>query len=141
MDYFAAFLTKEVHVTRPFASPISPAYPSLWERGEMQTARQTPAGMTDDEVMMTAAATCRFFGGPERPIHIATLYRGIAAGRYPPPVMIGPNSARWLLSECRKARQKAIDARAGTLDPGEEPSKPRARGARKREAPRDGEAA
>jgi hypothetical protein len=75
-------------------------------------ARPLPSsGLTDDEVMMTGPETCTFFGGPGRPLHLATLYRGIANGRYPRPVWIGPNSVRWLLSECRQARQKMIDAR------------------------------
>jgi Prophage CP4-57 regulatory protein (AlpA) len=71
---------------------------------------------SDDE-MMALAGTCRFFGGPDRPIHCSTLYRGVAAGRYPKPVHVGPNSVRWLRSECRKARQALIDARNGSSDP------------------------
>lgn len=66
---------------------------------------------TDDDVLMSLAETCRFFGGLDRPIHYSTLYRGIAAGRYPPPVRVGPNSVRWLLSECRAVRQAMIAAR------------------------------
>jgi predicted DNA-binding transcriptional regulator AlpA len=64
-----------------------------------------------DDDMMALKATCQFFGGVDRPIHYSTLYRGIAAGRYPKPVHIGPNSVRWLRSECRKARQTLIAAR------------------------------
>ena len=60
--------------------------------------------------MMTLSATCAFFGG-DKPIHYSTLYRGIAVGRYPKPVHIGPNSARWLKSECAKAMQAMIRAR------------------------------
>jgi predicted DNA-binding transcriptional regulator AlpA len=67
--------------------------------------------LSDDEVLLTIDETCVFFGGPTRPIHSATLYRGIANGRYPRSVWIGPNSVRWLLSECRNARQKMIEAR------------------------------
>ena len=64
-----------------------------------------------DDVMMSLAETCRFYGGPDRPIHYSTLYRGIAAGRYPRPVRVGPNSVRWLRSECRAVRQALVDAR------------------------------
>ena len=69
-----------------------------------------PVQQHDDE-MMSQPETCVFFGGPDRPIHYSTLYRGITAGRYPKPVRVGPNSVRWLRSECRVARQKLIDAR------------------------------
>ena len=69
--------------------------------------------MHDEDVMMmmSLSETCAFFGGSERPIHYSTLYRGIAAGRYPEGVRVGPNSVRWLRSECREARQKLIEAR------------------------------
>ena len=36
--------------------------------------------MNDD--LLDLAAACRFFGG-SRPIHPATLYRGISQGRFP----------------------------------------------------------
>ena len=66
--------------------------------------------MQNAEELLSLAATCRFFGG-DKPIHAATLYRGIAAGRYPPPVHIGPNTSRWVSSECHAARQKLIEGR------------------------------
>jgi len=62
------------------------------------------------EDMMTLAAACAFFGG-DRPLNPSTLYRGIKAKRYPPPVRVGPNSSRWLRSECHAARRKLIEAR------------------------------
>jgi len=65
-------------------------------------------GRPDDE-MMSLAAVLAFFGG-DRPIHYSTLYRGIKDNRYPKGVPVGPNSVRWLRSECRAARQKLIDA-------------------------------
>ncbi len=37
-------------------------------------------------------AACEFFGG-SRPIHVASLYRGIRQNRYPRPVKVGPGSA------------------------------------------------
>jgi predicted DNA-binding transcriptional regulator AlpA len=66
-------------------------------------------GERDDE-MMTLAETCKFFGG-DRPIHPSTLYRGIAAGRYPEQVHIGPNTSRWLRSENEEARKRLIAQR------------------------------
>jgi len=56
-------------------------------------------------------ATCRFFGG-NRPINPATLYRGIAANRYPAPIKVGPNASRWLRSECEAALAAMIARRA-----------------------------
>ena len=62
--------------------------------------------------LMTLAATCAFFGG-DRPIHYSTLYRGIAAGRYPRPVAVGPNTKRWQRVEC-EAALRALAARRDT---------------------------
>jgi hypothetical protein len=45
--------------------------------------------------LMDKDETCRFFGGQNKPINHATLYRGIGAGRYPRPVKVGTNSSRW----------------------------------------------
>jgi len=70
---------------------------------------------SNDEKMMTQAATCAFFGG-DRPIHYSTLYRGIAAGRYPKPVRVGPNISRWLRSECQAALNYLIAERDGTAN-------------------------
>jgi predicted DNA-binding transcriptional regulator AlpA len=55
-------------------------------------------------------ATCAFFGGT-RPLHPATLYRGINEGRYPRPVKIGALS-RWLRSECEAALAQMVGARS-----------------------------
>jgi hypothetical protein len=66
--------------------------------------------MPADGEMMTLSATCAFFGG-DKPIHYSTLYRGIAEGRYPKSVRIGPNTSRWLRSECQAARQALIEDR------------------------------
>jgi predicted DNA-binding transcriptional regulator AlpA len=59
----------------------------------------------DDTVTMTIDATCKFFGG-DRPLNPSTLYRGVRAGQYPPPVMLGPNNPRWLRSECMQALER-----------------------------------
>jgi predicted DNA-binding transcriptional regulator AlpA len=65
--------------------------------------------------MMTQRATCEFFGG-DRPIHYSTLYRGIAAGRYPRPIAVGPNTKRWRRSECVAALEALIAARDANVD-------------------------
>lgn len=57
--------------------------------------------MFDDTQLLDRDAVCRFFGGT-KPIHPATLYRGIREGRYPPPIKIGNNSSRWLRLECQE---------------------------------------
>jgi predicted DNA-binding transcriptional regulator AlpA len=71
--------------------------------------------MQSDEELMTQAATCAFFGG-DRPIHYSTLYRGIATGRYPKPIRVGPNTSRWLRSECRAALKDLISKRDGAAE-------------------------
>jgi predicted DNA-binding transcriptional regulator AlpA len=71
--------------------------------------------MRRDEIVHTndlldKEAVLHFFGGT-RPINASTLYRGIKQGRYPSPIKIGPNSSRWIHSECEAARQAMIAAR------------------------------
>lgn len=65
--------------------------------------------MGSDDLLDRRGA-CAFFGGV-RPIHFATLYRGIEAGRYPKPVRVSPNTSRWLRSECQRALEALISAR------------------------------
>jgi predicted DNA-binding transcriptional regulator AlpA len=60
--------------------------------------------------LLDRVAVCRLIGGT-RPIHAATLYRGIAQGRYPKPVKVGPGSSRWLRAECEAALQSMISGR------------------------------
>jgi Prophage CP4-57 regulatory protein (AlpA) len=79
-------------------------------------ARPFP-GIADDDVLLTSHEVGIFFGGPGRPLDLATIYRGAAKGIYPLPVQIGPRSVRWLRSECRTARQRFIDARGKPPEP------------------------
>lgn len=72
----------------------------LTQPGEAVTSRD----------LLDLRAACAFFGGT-RPLHSATLYRGIAAKRYPAPIKVGPNTSRWLLSECEAAKAAMIAAR------------------------------
>jgi predicted DNA-binding transcriptional regulator AlpA len=60
--------------------------------------------------LLDKAATCAFFGGT-RPINPATLYRGMDAGRYPRPINVGPNTVRWVRSECEAALRALIAKR------------------------------
>ncbi len=53
--------------------------------------------------LLSKGEVCRLIGGTEKPIHPATLYRGIRASRYPRPVMVSPNVARWSRAEVEAA--------------------------------------
>jgi predicted DNA-binding transcriptional regulator AlpA len=75
----------------------------------IQREADTCALREDD--LLDLKETCRFFGG-NRPINPATLYRGITAKRYPAPIKVGPNSSRWLRSECEAALAAMIAGRA-----------------------------
>jgi predicted DNA-binding transcriptional regulator AlpA len=55
---------------------------------------------------------CRLLGG-SRPINRATLYRGMADGRFPRPLRIGRQSNRWIKAEIIAALEAAIAARDG----------------------------
>lgn len=88
------------------------------------TAAPDPA---DDELWDTQKVL-KYFGGGLKPIHISTLYRGVAAKIYPRPINISPNSIRWVPRECREARQRMLAARD---QPKPKPAKPRGRKAAK----------
>jgi predicted DNA-binding transcriptional regulator AlpA len=76
----------------------------------MRTAK-IPSAVPDAELLDTGAA-CRLLGGT-RPIHPASLYRGIKRGIYPMPVKIGENSSRWLRSELLDYIARRVAARVG----------------------------
>jgi predicted DNA-binding transcriptional regulator AlpA len=59
--------------------------------------------------LLDRTATCEFFGGT-KPLHPATLYRGVRDGRFPKPCKIGSLS-RWLRSECEAALAQMAGAR------------------------------
>jgi predicted DNA-binding transcriptional regulator AlpA len=61
--------------------------------------------------LLDRGEVCRLFGG-SKPIHPATLYRGIKLGRYPKPVKVGPGSSRWLRSECEAALRLMVEGRS-----------------------------
>ena len=71
----------------------------------------------DDDELWNNDAVCAFFGGSKTPIHVSTLYRGIAAKIYPEPVNVSPNVVRWIPAECRAARQRMIGERGKTPKP------------------------
>lgn len=49
-----------------------------------------------------------FFGG-NKPIDRATLYRGIKAGRFSPPVHPSPGMSRWVGRDLRADKQRILD--------------------------------
>jgi predicted DNA-binding transcriptional regulator AlpA len=61
--------------------------------------------------LLDKAEVCRLFGG-NRPINPSTLYRGIRLGRYPKPIRVGPNSSRWLLTECLASLRAMVEQRS-----------------------------
>lgn len=65
----------------------------------------------DPRDLLDVKATCIFFGGEDRPITRATLYRGMNEGRYPKPIKVAAKAVRWLAPECRAARAAMITAR------------------------------
>ena len=54
--------------------------------------------MSDDDLLDVYEA-CRVIGGSGRPIHPATLYRGVKDGRYSKPIQISRQAVRWKRSE------------------------------------------
>jgi predicted DNA-binding transcriptional regulator AlpA len=73
--------------------------------GPANAASSNPTN--DPMELLPKSDVCRLFGN----INPSTLYRGIRQGRYPRPVRIGPNSSRWLLTECRDALRLMVEAR------------------------------
>jgi predicted DNA-binding transcriptional regulator AlpA len=76
------------------------------------TAVSPPAGSiahVEDDGLYDLDFVCKFFGG-SKPLHAATIYRGIAQGRYPRPVRPSPNVNRWVGRELKTARQMIFDA-------------------------------
>jgi predicted DNA-binding transcriptional regulator AlpA len=67
-----------------------------------------PPPMADE--LLDIDDVCRFFGG-SKPLHPATIYRGLGR-RFPRPIKVGPNSNRWLKSECEAALREMAAERA-----------------------------
>jgi predicted DNA-binding transcriptional regulator AlpA len=89
----------------------STAAPVLGEEDNAATAHVDDDGFYDIEFV------CAFFGG-NRPLHPATIYRGIAAGRYPRPVRPSPNVNRWIGRELRAAKEAILaEPRAPLISP------------------------
>jgi Prophage CP4-57 regulatory protein (AlpA) len=81
-------MSLEDHPQTPNAPALTTAEIELWDRAFVQT----------------------YFGG-SKPLHISTLYRGMADGIYPKPIRASVNSVRWLADECRAALRRMIAER------------------------------
>jgi predicted DNA-binding transcriptional regulator AlpA len=77
--------------------------------GPATTTSTDPGISIEDEGFYDIEFVCKFFGG-SRPLHAATIHRGITEGRYPRPVRTSPNSNRWVGRELKAARQAILDA-------------------------------
>ena len=62
-----------------------------------------------DSDLVNEAAACRIIGGGRFPIHRSTLWRGIAAGRYPKPIKVSAGSNRWRVRDLRAVHDAADD--------------------------------
>ena len=60
--------------------------------------------------LLAKPAVLQMFGGT-KPINSATLYRGIAQGRFPAPIKVGPKTSRWPRSECEAKLREIIASR------------------------------
>ena len=73
----------------------------------MNTHPQSEGEPMPSSDLLTCKQVCHLFGG----IHSSTLYRGIDARRYPPPIKVRANTSRWLRSECEQALSAMIARR------------------------------
>jgi predicted DNA-binding transcriptional regulator AlpA len=63
--------------------------------------------MSDNNLeLLTADGSCAFLGG-DKPINKSTLYRGVKAGKFPPPVKLGDATSRWVKAELAEAVRNA----------------------------------
>lgn len=68
-----------------------------------------------DIELVDAKEACRILGG-SRPLNHATLYRGIADGRFPRPVKLGRGTSRWVRAELIAAIRAGMAARGDATD-------------------------
>ena len=61
--------------------------------------------------LVDETTACQIIGGANTPIHRATLWRGIKAGRYPRPLKVGPGTNRWREAELVAVLEKAAAER------------------------------
>jgi hypothetical protein len=64
--------------------------------------------LLDDE-LITLGEACRILGGNAKPIHLATYYRGVKRGHYPPPVHPSPKLSRVSKRAVLETRARIIE--------------------------------
>jgi hypothetical protein len=79
------------------------------EMAAADTAAPRGVSEIEDDGLYDIAFVCAFFGG-NKPLHPATIYRGIADGRYPRPARPSPNVNRWVGRELKAAKRSILDA-------------------------------
>lgn len=67
----------------------------------------------DDFEFGTIDEACAVVGGKGKPINRATYYRGVKAGRYEPPIKVGPNLSRVRLGRLRERLRREIEGATG----------------------------
>ncbi len=83
------------------------------------SANKTITPAEDDDVHVVPppnielwnATTVRAFFGGDKPLNMATLYRGVHSGRFPKPINVSANLVRWIASECRATLSNIIERR------------------------------
>jgi hypothetical protein len=63
----------------------------------------------EDDGLYDLGFVCAWFGG-NKPLHVATIYRGMNEGRFPRPVRPSPNVNRWIGRELKAAKQAIVEA-------------------------------
>lgn len=76
---------------------------------EADRLESDPIKIVDDD-LYDIRFLCRYFGGTEKPLHPATIYRGIADGRISPPCKPAPNVSRCLGRNIKADRERLINS-------------------------------
>jgi hypothetical protein len=71
------------------------------------TAAKLSTTVIEDEGFYDLPFVCRYYGG-NKPVHPATIWRGVKAGRIPKPKEPSPNVRRWLGRELRESKEVII---------------------------------
>lgn len=88
----------------------SAAIAAVCERAE--DIRRPGIGHNGGPVLVNEAGACALIGGgPDTPIHRATLWRGIYERRYPRPIKVGKRANRWIVAELLAVLDRAASER------------------------------
>ena len=68
--------------------------------------------LDDDDELITIGHGCRILGGDEKPISIASYYRGVARGIYEKPVHPSPGVSRLSKKKTIATRRRIIEGGA-----------------------------